>query len=75
MPDSGGVTVFSPGKRVRMSGLSKYLFETRTAASSGRGQVPGANATLLTIPSALDEPPYSATADLDRERLLHHEGA
>ena len=36
---------------VRMTGLSKYLFEVRTARSSGRGQVPGASATSLTIPA------------------------
>jgi hypothetical protein len=34
---------------VLMSGLSKYLFEVRIAASSGRGQVAGAIAILLTI--------------------------
>src|SRR5258708_3873496 len=32
-----------------MAGLSKYLFEIRTARSSGRGQVPGASATSPTI--------------------------
>jgi hypothetical protein len=34
---------------VLMSGLSMYLFEIRTAVSSGRGQVPGASAILPTI--------------------------
>jgi hypothetical protein len=29
--------------------LSKYLFEIRTARSSGRGQVPGASAISLTL--------------------------
>src|ERR1700736_3979207 len=34
---------------VPMTGLRKYLVEIRTARSSGRGQVPGASATSLTI--------------------------
>ncbi len=35
--------------RVPMSGLSRYLFDMRTARSSGAGQVPGASATPPTV--------------------------
>jgi hypothetical protein len=35
--------------RVRITGLSMYLFQIRIVRSSGRGQVPGASATSPTV--------------------------